>query len=1213
MQLGKSFWFELRYQLMHVSTWLLLVGFFLFGFGILRLVTLTDETHLNAPGTIAFFTVFGSVIWIVIGGVVAGDAATRDLMTRMHPLVYTTPVSKLSYLGSRFLAALSLNSAMMIILYLGFVLSLYGPGGRDAMLGPFRLESYLTNWWFIAFPTVFVATSIQFSLAALSGRAIAAYVASMAIIIFSQLGGTTVRFALEWKLMGSLMDLLGTSIIAEMEGWTPLDKNTRMIALEGTWLWNRVAWFAAGAVFLSYTYNRFKLAHPASKKIFKFRSSPVSELREDSTPNENLTKNHVSPPFVNRSFEFRAQLLQTLAITKSAFWSIAGTRIGLPLVGMLALGTGLFATEYMEWLGVPLQPRTEEVLRVLTPSLNSYRTPWIIIPFLIIFFSGEIAWREREGGLNELTDTAPVSEWVMFAGRFGGLTLIILVWVTFILAAGILNQVMLGYYNFELAVYIKALFGIQLINYLLFALLTLSIHAVVNQKYIAHMVAFLVYGVILFSSTIGVEHHMLIYASDTGWSYSDMRGFGPSIVPWFWFKLYWLSWAFLLASVAILFCVRGKEVHPLSRLGLAKARFPKYKTVSSIAIVLVTLSGFFIFYNTNVMNRYVGKNERMEHRAAYEKKYGRYENATQPILAGTVLSADLYPGRGEGRIQTTYRLSNHSTHVIDSIHLSMFPQTEIQDISFDRDVSAAIIDDDLGYRVYALEEALLPGETMHMHFTVNICPRGFSNDGVDLSVVPNGSYIRARHWMPVIGYDADRQIRNRRDRERYGLPDRPERPSLYDAEARNNSRHANPMTFEATVSTDQDQTAIAPGTLTRTWTIGDRKYFHYEANAPIINDYAIFSAKYAVRSSEWLPRSVSSDASGSDSSAANAVKPVTIEVYYHPEHNALIVRMIESVRASLELYTREFGRYPYTQFRVVERPGPGRGMHADPMTIDYQEGYSLMSPRPDGLDLPYHIMAHEVAHQWWGLYLSPAAVEGSGVLVESMATYSAMQVVEESLGYDHLMRYLSQMRMEYEVPRSRAAPPLVRANNAFMNYRKGPFALFALRNYVGKSQVNNALRKILEGYSPEPPLPTTLDLYRELKAVTPDSLQYLVHDLFAANTFWELKAEKVVATKTPSKAAAWEVTLVLNARKITVDTVGVEAEIPMNDWLEVGVYGSRKQSERSDPILHLQKHRITSGRNTIVVEVSEPPSRAGVDPNNLMIDLDPDDNIKKIN
>ncbi|WP_197901571.1 hypothetical protein [Rhodocytophaga rosea] len=46
-------------------------------------------------------------------------------------------------------------------------------------------------------------------------------------------------------------------------------------------------------------------------------------------------------------------------------------------------------------------------------------------------------------------------------------------------------------------------------------------------------------------------------------------------------------------------------------------------------------------------------------------------------------------------------------------------------------------------------------------------------------------------------------------------------------------------------------------------------------------------------------------------------------------------------------------------------------MHAEAMTIDYQEGYSLMNPKPDGLDLPHHIMAHEVAYQWWGFSLHP--------------------------------------------------------------------------------------------------------------------------------------------------------------------------------------------------------------------------------------------------
>src|ERR671933_810164 len=94
------FRFELRYQLRHVSTWLLLAVFLLFGFTVLRIVTLPDGTYLNAPSTISFFTVFGSVIWVVIGGVIVGDAATRDVQTRMHPLAFTAPVSKLSYLGA---------------------------------------------------------------------------------------------------------------------------------------------------------------------------------------------------------------------------------------------------------------------------------------------------------------------------------------------------------------------------------------------------------------------------------------------------------------------------------------------------------------------------------------------------------------------------------------------------------------------------------------------------------------------------------------------------------------------------------------------------------------------------------------------------------------------------------------------------------------------------------------------------------------------------------------------------------------------------------------------------------------------------------------------------------------------------------------------------------------------------------------------------------
>ena len=37
---------------------------------------------------------FGSLIWLLVAAAVAGDAAARDVQTRMHPLTYTAPVSK---------------------------------------------------------------------------------------------------------------------------------------------------------------------------------------------------------------------------------------------------------------------------------------------------------------------------------------------------------------------------------------------------------------------------------------------------------------------------------------------------------------------------------------------------------------------------------------------------------------------------------------------------------------------------------------------------------------------------------------------------------------------------------------------------------------------------------------------------------------------------------------------------------------------------------------------------------------------------------------------------------------------------------------------------------------------------------------------------------------------------------------------------------------
>ena len=46
--------------------------------------------------------------------------------------------------------------------------------------------------------------------------------------------------------------------------------------------------------------------------------------------------------------------------------------------------------------------------------------------------------------------------------------------------------------------------------------------------------------------------------------------------------------------------------------------------------------------------------------------------------------------------------------------------------------------------------------------------------------------------------------------------------------------------------------------------------------------------------------------------------------------------------------------------------------------------------------------------------------------------------------------------------------------------------------------------------------------------------------------------------------------------------------------------------------IYLQKHHIRSGEQTITVTVPRTPTRAGIDPNQLLIDLETDDNIKTV-
>ncbi len=1186
------FRFELRYQLRRYWSWLAFVTVFTIVFLTSKSAPVDDATYastwINSSFTAAMNTVIGSLVWLLVAAPIAGEAAARDFATRMQPLTHTAPVAKHDYLGGRFLAALVLNALVMLAVTAALLTAAYRPGVPDAFVGPFRIEAFLYPYLFIALPNVLLTTAIQFAIATWSRRPVAAYLGSLLVFFIAYVLGLTLAFALRNPELSTLLDPIGPFFIfGELpEGWTPIEKNMRLLTLEGALLQNRLIWTTVAIGVIALTYARFRFAHHVARKHWwsrRSRSITQPVIRDIASP-------HVARAARADDHQYGAAASagQVMAIARRSFGVLLRMRGGLDVLLVIAALIVVIQPFNLELAGVPIVPRTERVLRDLTTPLTNFATPFMFIPLLIVHWAGELVWRERDARLGEIVDASPVSHWTMLLGKLAGIALMIATFMALLTVSGVLVQVRTGQPDFDVPRYLQILFGFQFVEYLLFAVLAFAVHVIVNQKYAGYLMAVVLFGLIAISPLIGVEHRMLVYGASPAWSYTQMRGYGASLAPWLWFKLYWAAWALVLVIASALLWARGKEGGLRMRLRIARARMtPVFRNVATAAMALLLTVGGFVFYNTNVLHRYVTVDEDNRIRAEYETAYAPNKRAPQPRVASTTVRMEIHPERRAVDVQGTYVMVNRDTVAIDSIYIAPSSGVKLTSFAFDRLATLAIDDTAHLTRVYVLAQPLQPGDSIRATFDLQFAPRGFTNNGISTIVLHNGTQIKLSEWLPGIGYQSAREIVRPRDRTEYGLAERPVIPVLEDEAAR---YHIGERTmFEAIVGTSAEQTAVAPGALLRSWSQNGRRYFHYKTDAPIGGEMPVLSAMYAVHRETFQP--------------ANGGKPIDIRIHYHPPHASIVDNVLRGVRATLAYGTQHFGPYPYGHVTVSERSAGGMGLNAESGNVDYSEQFAMLAPEknPNTFDFAVAVLGHEMGHNF-GVPI--AAVEGAPIMSESFAWYTSMGVMEKAYGHDDLVRMLSWMHQPYPHQPIKMGAPLIRALDPWSGYRRGPFALFALKEYIGETKVNGAIRVLREKhFEPGAPPATTLDLFRELDVVTPDSMKYLLHDLFAANTFWELG---VVGTATPGKGESWEVTLEISARKFTVDSAGRETDVPMNDLVDVGVFASPKVVP-TDP-LYFERQRLRSGKQTITLTVNRKPARVGVDPYQLLLDLDANNN-----
>ncbi len=1194
---AEIFRFELRHHLRSALFWLSAFLLFLMAYGaiasdVVQIGGAIGRVNRNSPFVIMQILLVMSIIGVFVTTAFVAGAVLRDFEYRTHELFFSTRVQKRAYFWGRFLGAFVAATVVMLPLALGIVVGSSMPWLEPERIGPFMAEPYLFSFAVLVIPNLLLMSAVFFGLATATRSMMWTYVGLVTFFVGYAVAGTLLG-DLENERLAAIFDPFGGGAFGlATRYWTVAERNTQVLAMEGPLLVNRLVWGAIAAATLSVTYVLFSFTAKETRKARRARRR--AEERE-AAPEAAREVPVVAPVGGLHAYSRRAVWAQFLRQTRGEVLTVVRS---LPFAIILALGVLNLvgnASVVDQIFGTPVYPRTYLMFQIIGSGFVLFAV------IILTFYSGEMVFWERGRRLDEVFDALPVPNGVYWGSKLVALFVVIaaLLGVAVITSMGV--QLYRGYTEFQLPLYFKGVFLLAGIPFLLIAVLALFLQVVTNNKYVGFLLMALYFVAQPVLGALHYQHNLFYYAGAPGAPYSDMNGFGHFVEPVAWFYLFWSLVAVLLLAGIHLLWVRGKETRLSTRLALAQQRLtPRLLAVSGVAVVAAVAVGSWIVYNTNVLNEYVPGNVAEDRQARYEKDYKQYEGMPQPRIVAIRTEVDIFPAERAADLRGTYRLRNKTEEPITDLHVTVPPQVDIEEIVVPGG-SLTTEDDEVGYYVYRMASPLAPGQEIDLGFDLRVRNPGFRNHGSNVRLVENGTFINSGGFFPHIGYSRAGELVDPNERRKRGLPEIQRLPLLEDSAAWRNHQlgtEADWVDYETVVSTSADQIALAPGYLQREWEQEGRRYFHYRMDAPILAYHSYLSARWAVKEDRW--------------------GDVDIAVYYHPDHEYNVDKMIEASKKGLEYFSANFGPYQHRQFRIVEFPRYASFAEAFPNTIPFSEsiGFIARLDDPDEIDYVSYVTAHELAHQWWAHQVIGAAVQGTTVITETMAQYSALMVMEREYGPELMRRFLRYELDSYL--RGRGGElieemPLKRVEyQPYIHYRKGSVVMYALKDYVGEDPLNTALaRYVADTKFREPPYTTTVEFLDYVDEAVPEGREGLLEDLFETITLYENQAREATVEERPD--GTYLVRLAVESRKYRADGSGQETEIDVNDWIDVAVFGERGEGDPPEgKVLLLEKRPFVQAEESIELVVSEEPRQAGIDPFNKLVDRNPENNLVRV-
>ena len=323
---------------------------------------------------------------------------------------------------------------------------------------------------------------------------------------------------IENETLAAMLDPFGVAALGlATRYWTVAERNTMLLPFDDGLLANRLVVLAVGALVFAFACSRFSFTvdeRRGGRRWWRRRKQEAADVDPEKEGEAAGAEDTglavqalpVSPPRPTLTFSGLRQLAIRTRLEVGSVVRSTGFLVILAFGVLNMIGN---SSAIDQIFGTPVHPVTHLMIGIL-------QSGFLFVLIILTFYSAELVWRERTTRVHEVIDALPVPNWALWGAKVAALLVLVAALLASTILTGMGIQASRGYYDFEVGLYLRGMFLVTGVPFLLMAILAVFLQVVANNRYVGYLLMILYFVSQPALAAWDFDHNLYQYGSAPG-------------------------------------------------------------------------------------------------------------------------------------------------------------------------------------------------------------------------------------------------------------------------------------------------------------------------------------------------------------------------------------------------------------------------------------------------------------------------------------------------------------------------------------------------------------------------------------------------------------------------------------------------------------------------------------------------------------------------